>query len=82
MLLRQRNMINTAGFFRDLEDDENSMWLKDSEVKIWASFSAENYDNDDNPYAKIEMEYKTRLEIGEGGPKGTIKLVECNDQFN
>ena len=82
MISRQRNIINTAGFFRDLEDEANSFWLKDSDVKIWTTFSDENYNNDDNPYARIEMEYKTRLDVGEGGPKGTINLVECKDQFN
>ena len=64
LLGRQRNTNITTGIFRDLEDEANSFYLKDSEVKIWTTFSNENYDNDDNPYAKIEVEYKTRLPVG------------------
>ena len=82
MFLRERNLNITTGIFRDLEDDSNSFYLKGSEVKIWTTFSNKDYDNDDNPYAKIVLEYKTRLEIGEGGPKGTIDLVPCKAEFD
>ena len=82
MFGRQRNLNITTGIFRDLEDESNSFYLKDSEVKIWTTFSNKNYDNNDNPYAKIEVEYKTRLPVGEGGPKGTIDLVPCKESFD
>ena len=77
MFKRDRDLIISSGFFRDLTKESNSFYLKDSDFKIWTAFSYPNYDNDDNPYAKIVVDYKTSLEEGEGGPKGELALVEC-----
>jgi hypothetical protein len=48
-------------YFRDLVEEE-PMKLKDGEFKVWASFSTADYDNDDNPYARIYMEYLSNME--------------------
>ena len=82
MFKRDRDLIISSGFFRDLTKESNSFYLKDSEFKIWTAFSYPNYDNDDNPYAKIVVDYKTSLEEGEGGPKGELALVECKESFS
>jgi hypothetical protein len=41
-------------YYRDLENEE-PMKLKDSQFKIQAQFIDQEYDNNDNEYAKIKM---------------------------
>ena len=50
MAARDRNLLMSTNYFRDLESEE-PMKLKNGEFKIWASFTNSTYDNDDNEYA-------------------------------
>jgi hypothetical protein len=53
---RARNLLMSTDYYRDLAD-EDGLWLKDSEFKVWASFSTAEFDNDDNPWATIRLHY-------------------------
>jgi hypothetical protein len=57
MISRERNTLMQSEFFRDLENEE-PLYLKDSDVKVWSSFSDPDFDNDDSEFAEIRVHYK------------------------
>ena len=71
----------STDYYRDLEDEEG-LWLKDSEFKVWASFSTAEFDNDDNPWATIRLHYLSN-EVTQNGtyPQEEVPMIPCTNEF-
>jgi hypothetical protein len=81
MAKRDRNLLMSTDYFRDLEAEE-PMKLKGGEFKLWASFATPDFDNDDNPFAKIVMYYYSNLETKNGSyPEELIEMVPCVNEY-
>ena len=69
--------------FRDFNDEsEKPLKLKNSDVKIWASFSDPNFDNDDNQYATIKMHYfSNEITKNLTYPEEEVPMVACQNEY-
>jgi hypothetical protein len=71
----------STDYFRDLNSEE-PMPLKGGDFKLWASIGDPDFDNDDNPYAKIIMYYYSNLETRNSSyPNEEVPMVPCTNDW-
>ena len=84
MINRQRNLLMSSVYYRDLTAEE-PLKLKDSDFKLWAAFQNTDFDNDDSEYAKIKLHYYSNgsnLEKKNStNTKNEIPLVKCRQEM-
>jgi hypothetical protein len=54
LVSHSRDDLMSSEFFRVLPDEE-PLYLKGNDVKIWSSFTTPDFDNDDSQYAEIRI---------------------------
>jgi hypothetical protein len=64
-------------FFRDL-NNEQPLQLKDSDFKVWSSFTDPTFNNDDSEFAEIRLHYYNNNNTLDGvSPNEEVRMKEC-----
>ena len=80
MFKRERNLLMSTEYFRNLADDP--LKLKGSDLRFWASFLDTEYDNLDNEFAEIRLHYYTNEETkNDIYPIEEIPMIPCTNEL-
>jgi hypothetical protein len=76
LISRSRDDLMSSEVFRTL-DEEEPVYLKGNDIKMWSSFTTPDFNNDDSEYAEIRLHYFNNLENIGDFPAVEVPMKEC-----